>query len=120
MFYVFLGGGLGSCVRYGLTQFSQWAGVSQTFPWATLLANTLSCLVLGALYALFARDVALNQAHNKLLFMTGFCGGFSTFSTFTLETFQLLTDGQIERALTNIFLNLGTCMLCLLLGMRLV
>ena len=56
----------------------------------------------------------------RLLLATGFCGGFSTFSTFTAETWQLAQSGQTSTALINVAANMGVCVLGLLLGMKLV
>jgi len=80
-FWVFLGGGLGSICRYGISKLL--SGNHFDFPLATLLANIISCIILGYLFGVTLKAGLTNQA--KLLWMTGFCGGFSTFSTFSLE-----------------------------------
>lgn len=87
LFWVFLGGGLGSVLRYGI---GYWVPESGGFPWATFWANMLSCLIIG-----FLLTVApiLNES-TRLLLIAGFCGGLSTFSTFSRETFQLLQRGE--------------------------
>lgn len=111
---VFLGGGLGSLCRYGIA-----LGVKPmelVFPYATLIANALSCIVLGAFVALANTDL-LND-HFKLMVMTGFCGGFSTYSTFTNETYQLFEAGNYTFALLNIFGNLFLCLLCIFIGLQ--
>lgn len=114
-FWVFLGGGLGSISRYGIAR-----GLGPqhfSFPWATFVANLLACFLLGFLVALHAKG--LLKAHLPYLLMTGFCGGFSTFSTFAYESFLLLQNGQTSMAFLNI---LGSCLLGLAgiyLGLRL-
>jgi fluoride exporter len=113
---VFMGGGIGSVLRYGLAILLK--PYSLIFPWATLLANGLSCMVLGATLALVGNQFLNEQ--QKLLLITGVCGGFSTFSTFTNETFQLYQQGNFLMALLNILVNLGVCLLCLVLGLKIV
>ncbi|MFN7120222.1 MAG: fluoride efflux transporter CrcB [Saprospiraceae bacterium] len=113
---VFLGGGVGSLCRFGISQLLQRSAFN--FPWATLLANALSCIVFGVVAELLLRG-SINPQYRFLL-LTGFCGGFSTFSTFTNETWLLLYNGQIFLALANILLSLFVCLICLYLGMKMV
>lgn len=113
---VFIGGGLGSMLRFGI---SRWLGVPGSgFPWATFWANLLACLVLGLGFFYFTRKGEI-PSHFQWLVLTGFCGGFSTFSTFSLETLHLLQTGQTGLALMYVGSSLGTCLL-LLWGITLV
>jgi len=114
---VFLGGGMGSLARYAVSVML--ARSTSSFPWATLLANILSCVLLGAMVALLMRSEQVDPSW-KYLWMIGFCGGFSTFSTFTGETFQLLQDGQIGLALLNIMGSVVVCLLAFYLGYKMV
>lgn len=84
---IFLGGGLGSLARYGLSLLNR-----PTEPWGTLTANALSCFVLGMITAAYISKPQDNQAYRWLL-ATGFCGGFSTFSTYISESYQLWGNG---------------------------
>lgn len=113
--YVFIGGGLGSICRYGISEALK--VYELTFPLATLIANIISCLILGALVGY----VSKNEMDTiwKLIFMTGFCGGFSTFSTFSNETMQLFLSGQTNLALVNVLLSLIICFFCIWVGMGL-
>jgi CrcB protein len=114
-FFIFIGGGLGSICRYGIAQLlnaQQW-----TFPMATLIANILSCLILGALIGLHVKGEITTTY--KWMLMTGFCGGFSTFSTFSSETFLLLQSGEIAYAMANVGLSLVICLICIYLGLSL-
>jgi CrcB protein len=107
LLYIFLGGGIGSLLRYfiGLGTFQ--VLTSQKFPVATLIANFLSCLLL----ALFIWLTKNNENHAlKLFFITGLCGGLSTFSTFGWETVQLIQQGKTPWALANIALSLLLCL----------
>ena len=113
--YVFLGGGLGSICRYGiavLMKKNEW-----DFPIATFTANAISCVILGALIAMSLKSNM--QEWTKLLFITGFCGGFSTFSTFTNENFQLIQQGNYGIAMLYIGASLLVCLFCIFLGMKL-
>ena len=111
---VFIGGGLGSICRYGIAHAL--SNYKSQFPWGTFIANVLSCILLGALVGLMLKS---NLSSNlKYLLVIGFCGGFSTFSTFSNETFQLFSSGQFTTAFVNIFLSLIVCLFCIYLGMR--
>ncbi len=113
-FLVFLGGGLGSICRYGI---AHWLVSSKLhFPWATILANVLACFVLGALVGLNMKN-KLGGAM-VLFLMAGFCGGFSTFSTFTNETLQMLATGEWVKACANVALSLLVCLISLFIGIK--
>ena len=99
---VFIGGGLGSICRFGISLFMK--NQEYIFPMATLLANAISCIVLGALVGWTMKNGNTSDVQ-KYLLMTGFCGGFSTFSAFTNETFQLFQDGNLMYAFGNILLS---------------
>jgi fluoride exporter len=114
---VFIGGGLGSTARYLIGKFYQiWQPV---FPLATLTVNFLSCLIFGAVMMLGVQKFNISYTL-KLLLITGFCGGFSTYSAFTFETVELFKSGQSGMALGNIILNFGLSVSGLYLGMMLV
>jgi fluoride exporter len=84
---VFVGGGLGSLLRFLISWYLPY---QDGFPWATFWANMLSCLIIGALLAV----MPLLGDSQRLLLITGFCGGLSTFSAFSRETLQLLQRGD--------------------------
>ncbi|MCC7466358.1 MAG: fluoride efflux transporter CrcB [Saprospiraceae bacterium] len=112
---VFIGGGLGSLCRWGLSLLIQ--PLVPRFPWATLASNALACLVMGVLLQQQLGTGVTEQ--RRLLLAVGFCGGFSTFSTFTAETLQLWLGGQSLYAAINILANLMICMVFLVIGMKL-
>jgi fluoride exporter len=99
---VFIGGGAGSILRFAL---SKWLN-SSLFPIGTLLANILASLFLG--YITGKMIEATNPM--KALLIIGFCGGFSTFSTFSNESFQYLQQGNYGLAALHAFLNLSLCL----------
>ena len=109
---VFLGGGLGSLCRFSLSSWLD--GSPGAFPWATFLANILACLVLGGLLGMEAKT-GLKSTH-KLLFATGFCGGFSTFSTFSAEGLALMQSGQMVTALMYVGCSIMTGLIAVYLG----
>lgn len=93
---VAVGAAAGGVSRYYLSVAVQ-QRLGATFPWGTLVINVTGSLLLGFLmrYALATPSVS---AEMRLLLTTGFCGGYTTFSTFSYETAMLLEDGQYERA----------------------
>ena len=113
---IFIGGGLGSLCRYGVSKLTQTYLVA-TFSYATLFSNLLSTLVLASFIYVFQDKIELNNTW-KLFVVTGFCGGFSTFSTFSFETFEMLKNGQTYMAFVNIVLSVVCCLFILYLVYR--
>ena len=100
--YVFIGGGLGSALRYAFSLVVPHL-FALRFPLATFLSNVLACLVL-VLVASWAKGKS--EDGMVLFLVTGFCGGLSTFSPFSYENIQLFQQGFVALALTNIALSL--------------
>lgn len=106
--WVFIGGGLGSVLRFGLGKLFNGSGL--LLPIATLCSNILSCLIF-ALSIWFFQDKLNSNNSIKLFLLTGICGGLSTFSTFSFETFELLKQQQYFWAGANIALSIFLCLL---------
>jgi fluoride exporter len=100
------GGALGSVLRYGVT------GVLTTrnFPWGTFAVNFTGTFLLCALFFSFLQSGVIPPDARTFLFL-GVFGGFTTFSTFGLETVSLFSEGQIALAAVNVALNAGVCLL---------
>ncbi len=112
--FVFLGGGLGSICRFGLGHLT--AGYRWQFPWATFAANVLACLLLGALVSLNMKGRLSGQL--PVLLMAGFCGGFSTFSTFSNETVQMLLAEQWAKAVVYVLTSVLLCLVAVYIGLK--
>jgi fluoride exporter len=111
------GGALGSVFRYALHTSVQraWGG---NFPLGTLTVNLIGCLLIGVLAALIAGPIQLREEYGIGLGV-GLLGGFTTFSTFGLESFLLMNAGQFALAILNILLSCGIGLLAVWLGFRL-
>jgi CrcB protein len=115
LLFVFLGGGLGSVVRYTL---GRWVNTlhAQNFPYGTLAANVIACLTLGLLIGL-ADHRQLLSPNARLFWAVGVCGGFSTFSTFSHETLTLLQGGFSSSSITYVIVSLLLCVAAIYLGL---
>lgn len=100
---VFLGGGLGSLTRFGL---SRWINSlhNSHFPLGTFFVNIIACLALGFIIGLADHKQILSQT-TRLFFTVGFCGGFSTYSAFSSETLTLFQQGYTFNAVLYVVLS---------------
>ncbi|MEJ7759341.1 MAG: fluoride efflux transporter CrcB [Gemmatimonadaceae bacterium] len=111
-----VGGALGSVLRYllaGTVQRSSAAG----FTYGTLAVNVVGCLIVGLLVPRFT-NAEPSSALGGLL-IVGFCGGFTTFSAFSIETVGLASEGEYLRALLYVFLSVTLCLLATASGLAL-
>ena len=95
-----LGGMLGTLARYGLAGVT-YRAMGSHFPHGTLAVNLTGCFLIG-FFAVLAETKFLLGPNARLLLMVGFCGAFTTFSTFILESANLIRDGETLRAFLNV------------------
>ena len=114
--WVALGGALGSVSRFWLSMTVA-QRLEEVFPWGTLTVNVLGSFIIGFTTVLTGPDGRLFvPADARIFIIVGFCGGFTTFSTFSLQTLTLLRDGDMTRAGLNIAVSVAACMISVWLG----
>ena len=102
-----IGGAIGSLLRFWMsTWVHSFAG--RGFPYGTLTVNVLGCLVMGVLFVLFTERFSDNAVLRAGM-LIGVLGGFTTFSSFSIETFNLIEQGAHLEALANMALSLALC-----------
>ena len=106
-FFFFLCGGIGAILRYLISKFTLLLYQGQ-FPLSTLLSNILSCLIVGLFLTALSASKSINP-NIKIFVLIGVCGGLSTFSTFSLETIQLLKSGNYYWAFANVLFSIVAC-----------
>ncbi len=115
-FWIFLGGGIGSLGRYWISGAVANA-FGQTFPWGTLLVNISGSFIIGLFAALTNPEGRwLVSGSFREFFMLGICGGYTTFSSFSLQTLNLAEEGEWFRAGANCVLSLVLCLVAVWLG----
>ena len=114
--WVGIGGALGSMARYGASGLvARIAG--GTFPFGTMVVNVSGAVVIGFFAALSIPEGRfLIPPPARLFVMTGICGGYTTFSTFSLETFNLMRDGEWYRVAANVTGSVALCLIAVWLG----
>lgn len=115
---VFIGGGFGSITRYLLGKCIS-ALHSINFPVGTLVINIVACFILGLIVSLTDHKQLLSP-NMRLFWAVGFCGGFSTFSTFSNETFQLINGNLTVTAILYVVLSVSLCLLATFFGIAVI
>jgi fluoride exporter len=121
-FFVGVGGALGAMARFGLNVALQ-RGVS--FPWGTLSANLVGCLIMGALAQLVASSVWFNDSgiipdQHRLLFAVGFCGSFTTLSAMMMELHTMLQRNEILASFAYLVASVAGGFACFFAGFMLL
>ena len=115
-FWIFIGGGMGSVARFGLNGLIS-ARLGETFPWGTLVINITGSFLIGVFAALSDPDGGrLASPGVRQFLMIGICGGYTTFSSFSLQTLRLAQDREWLYAGGNVLLSVGLCLVAVWLG----
>jgi fluoride exporter len=109
-FWIAIGSALGGMARYGCSGLAARL-ISETFPWGTLIVNVLGSFIIGFFATLTGPDGRVYVGSlTRQFVLIGFCGGYTTFSSFSIQTLNLLENGEWLRAAANIG---GSVVLCL-------
>ncbi|MGH8492117.1 MAG: fluoride efflux transporter CrcB [Moraxellaceae bacterium] len=117
---VALGGALGSVARYGVSLgVNRWAQTvspnTAVFPWGTLFVNIVGSFLIGLIMVVLMK-AGEGRENYRLLLVTGIMGGFTTFSSFSWETWKLIEDGRLLLAAANVLMSVAICLLATLAG----
>jgi len=115
--YVALGGALGTVGRFALSGYVA-TRFGETFPWGTLIINVSGSFVIGLFAALTSPDEGrwVVSGQGRQFFMIGICGGYTTFSSFSLQTLTLAQRGEWPAVFGNIFGSVILCLVAVWLG----
>jgi CrcB protein len=115
-FWIGIGSALGGMGRYAVSRAVA-LNYGETFPWGTLVVNISGSFVIGLLAALTGPDSRLVVSPNTRNFlMIGICGGYTTFSSFSLQTLELIRNRDFGEAGGNILLSVAACMAAVAIG----
>jgi CrcB protein len=113
--YVVLGGAIGTFTRYAISMAA--LPISRQLPWGTIIINITGCALIGFFGTLTLAHGRYPVSENMRLFvMTGICGGYTTFSAFSLQTLDLMRGGATARAFANVALSVVLCITAVALG----
>ena len=110
-----MGGGIGSMLRYGISVLTG----TRLFPYATLTVNIIGSFIIGVVFAFSIKEEGLTDSW-KLFLATGICGGFTTFSAFSLENMGLIQSGKYGMAVTYILISIVLGILATFWGYQLI
>ena len=114
-FWVALGSALGGMGRYACTGFgTRWFG--ETFPWGTLFINVVGSLLIGVLAVVIPAESRVLTDNSRDFLMIGICGGFTTFSAYSLQTLNLARDGNVTAAFGYTLASVILCLIAVAIG----
>lgn len=115
-FWIALGSAIGGVGRYAASR-AMALRFGETFPWGTLGVNVAGSLVIGIFAAFSAPENRLMVPPNARMFvMVGICGGFTTFSSFSLQTLELIRNRDFGEAFANVLLSVAACLAAVAIG----
>lgn len=113
LFFIFMGCGLGGLLRYGVAygvyQLMGPFWSKEDFPYGTIIVNISGCMIMGFLFALILDRTSEINPYLRDFLIIGFLGGYTTFSSFSMETILLLESGHWLSAILNVFLSISLC-----------
>jgi CrcB protein len=111
-----VGSALGGMARYACSGLAARL-IGETFPWGTIIVNIVGSFIIGFFATLTGPDGRIfADTHTRQFVMLGFCGGYTTFSSFSLQTLSLLQDGELGLAAVNIALSVIACLVAVWAG----
>lgn len=116
IFYVFIGGGFGSILRFLISNYTQKFWNINSFPMGTFLVNIIGCFLIGIFSSYFIKT----DGYLKFLLITGICGGFTTFSTFSIENYSLWQNGNYTILISYILASVILGILAVILGFQIM
>ena len=117
LIYIAIGGAIGAVLRFTISN-GVYAWLGRSFPWGTLVVNVFGSLLMGLLYVFFVERMSVSVEMRSLI-LVGLLGAFTTFSTFSIETLNLIESGDLIPAGINMFVSVFCCVAACWLGLML-